>query len=100
MGGMIPTRQPFDALGVSAGSVELVKNGPLDMDCLNPMICRMSITPEQQSGYGLRSVLRIGRIDDDYGNTSGAWSPVLASDWMCLCTCMARCTHWSLLWYS
>lgn len=31
---------------------------------------------------------------------SGSGRPVAASCWMWRCTCMARATHWSLLWYS
>ena len=54
MGGMIPTRRCFDALGVSLGSVELVKNGPPDPNCANPRIFIGPNTFEQQSDHVLR----------------------------------------------
>ena len=52
---MIPARHYYDALGVSLGSVGLVKNGPPDLNCANPRIFVGPNTLEQQLNYVLRT---------------------------------------------
>lgn len=51
------------------------------------------------STYRTCSTRRAARSSGQ-SRTGRAGAPLLAICWMCACTCMARCTHWSLLWYS
>ena len=58
------------------------------------------LAPEFSTSRTCRSSHPLRVRSGDQSRTGRAGAPLLAICWMCACTCMARCTHWSLLWYS
>ena len=74
---------------------------PLCKRILGSRCCRADVTESSQPPARLRSVCTRSRLANmPYRNFGLAAAPLLLISRMCSCTCMARCTHWSLLWYS
>lgn len=78
---MVPTERPLDAWAQPPGSVRRREFCAVG-GALGPAACK-----PQGALAGQPS-------------RSGFWSPDWAKPRMWACTCIARATHWSLLWYS